>query len=37
MLQLIKRLESCLLTDHLVMPRRSAHGSETYMGIGRLD
>lgn len=36
MLVYLCRLESVLLTDHLVMPKVGSHGSESYMGIGQL-
>jgi DNA polymerase lambda len=32
----VAELEKSLLTDHLVLPKISPHGTETYMGVGQL-
>jgi len=39
MLDLVKHLYSVdkLLSDHLIMPKISPHGTETYMGICKID
>lgn len=34
---LVMNLEKVLLTDNLVVPKTGSHGSETYMGVGRVE